>query len=178
MLNTGLVSVFNYLFWLIASHMASAVHIGLATEAISAAAMLVALSRLGMDDSLTRFYPQSKDPGGFFNTLIVIMLLVTIIVITGFFIGLPYISPSLLFLDKWQYSLLFIGYVFFTSICDMQGTALVAIRRADLAFLQYSILVLRIPLLFVMGSLGTIGIFLALDIAYFIMMAVRHCPPV
>ncbi len=172
MLNTGLVSVFNYLFWLIASHMASAVDIGLATEAISAAAMLVALSRLGMDDSLTRFYPQSKNPGGFFNTLIVIMLLVTVIVITIFIIGLQYISPALLFLNKWQYSLLFIGYIFLTSICDMQGTALVAIRRADLAFLQYSILVLRIPLLLFAGSLGMLGIFLVLDVTYFIMMAV------
>ncbi len=171
MLNTGLVSIFNYLFWLMASHMASAVDIGLATEAISAAAMLVALSRLGMDDSLTRFYPQSKDPDGFYNSLIVIMLLVTVIVIIGFIIGLPYISPALLFLDKWQYSLLFIGYIFLTSVCDMQGTALVAIRRADLAFLQYSILILRIPLLIVLGSSGMFGIFLALDITYFIMLA-------
>lgn len=159
MLNTGLASLFNYLFWLIASHMVSAVHTGLTTEAISAAVMIVALSRLGMDDSLTRFYPQSKNPNGLYNALIVIMLLVTIIVTTGFIIGLPYISPALLFLNKWQFLLLFIGYILLTSICDMQGTALVAIRRADLAFLQYSILTLRIPMLFAMGSLGIPGIF-------------------
>lgn len=171
MLNTGLVSFFNYVFWLIASHIAPAAHVGVATEAISAAAMIVALSRLGMDDSLTRFFPQSKDPTGFYNALIAIILLVMIIAIAGFFLGLPYISPALLFLNKWQYSLLFTGYVILTSVCDMQGTALVAIRRADLAFLQYSILILRIPLLFVMGSLGAIGIFLALDIAYLITMA-------
>jgi O-antigen/teichoic acid export membrane protein len=171
MLNTGLVSFFNYVFWLIASRIAPAAHIGVATEAISAAAMIVALSRLGMDDSLTRFFPQSKDPVGFYNALIAIILLVTIIAIAGFFLGLPYISPALLFLNKWQYSLLFIGYVILTSVCDMQGTALVAIRRADLAFLQYGILILRIPLLFAMGSLGAIGIFLALDIAYLATMA-------
>ena len=171
MLNTGLVSIFNYLFWLIASRTAPAIQIGLSIEAISAAAMIVAVSRLGMDDSLTRFFPESKDSGGFFNALIVIMLLVTIAVIAGFFLGLSYISPALLFLDRWQYSLLFIGYVFLTSICDMQGTALVAIRRADLAFLQYSMLILRIPLLLVMGSLGILGIFLALDIAYLVTMA-------
>ncbi len=171
MLNTGLVSIFNYLFWLIASRTAPAAQIGLSIEAISAAAMIVAVSRLGMDDSLTRFFPESKDSGGFFNALIVIMLLVTIAVIAGFFLGLSYISPALLFLDRWQYSLLFIGYVFLTSICDMQGTALVAIRRADLAFLQYSMLILRIPLLLVMGSLGILGIFLVLDIAYLVTMA-------
>lgn len=171
MLNTGLVSLFNYGFWLLAGHMASSEHIGLATEAIAAAAMIVAIARLGMDDSLTRFFPQSKDKGGFYNALIAIMLLVTIIVIAGFILGLPYISPALLFLKNWQYILLFIGFVFLTSICDMQGTALVAIRRADLALLEYSFLILRIPLLFVLGSLGMLGIFLALDVTYLVMMA-------
>jgi len=54
----------------------------------------------------------------------------------------------------------------------MQGTTLVAIRRADLALLEFAILFLRIPLLFVMGSLGVFGIFLANDIVYLIMMVV------
>lgn len=172
MLNTGLVSLFNYIFWLLAGHMTSAEHIGLATEAIAAAAMIVAISRLGMDDSITRFFPQSKDKGGFYNALIAMMLLVTIIVIAGFILGLQYISPALLFLKNWQYLLLFAGFVFLTSICDMQGTALVAIRRADLALLEYSILILRIPLLIAMGSLGVSGVFLSLNITYLIMMVV------
>ena len=134
--------------------------------------MMVAISRLGMDDSITRFFPQSKDRGGFLNALIVIMLLVTIIVFAGFMLGLPYISPALLFLQQWQYTLLFVVLVFLTSVCNMQGTALVAIRRADLALLEFAILFLRIPLLFVLGSLGIFGIFLAKDIIYLIMMVV------
>ena len=106
MLNTGVNTLFTYIFWLIAGHMTSTDHIGLTTEALSAGAMIVAVSRLGMDDSLTRFFPQSKNPDGFYNALIVIMLLVTIVVFLGFFIGLPYISSSLLFLNKsYQYEL-------------------------------------------------------------------------
>jgi O-antigen/teichoic acid export membrane protein len=169
MLNTGLVSLFNYLFLLLAGKVTSPGHVGLATAAISAAAMMVAISRLGMDDSITRFFPQSKDRGGFLNALIAIMLLAAIIVIAGFMLGLPYISPALLFLKQWQYFLLFIVLIFLTSICNMQGTTLVAMRRADLALLEFAILFLRIPLLFVLGSLGIIGIFLATDIAYLLM---------
>jgi O-antigen/teichoic acid export membrane protein len=171
MLNTGLVSLCNYLFWLLADNVTSSEHVGLATAAIAAASMIVAIARLGMDYSITRFFPQYRDKGGFYNALIVIMLLATIFVIAGFFLGLPYISPALLFLRNWEYALLFIVFVFLTSICNMQGTALVAIRRADLALLEYSILVLRIPLLIILGSLGVLGIFLALDITYLIMMA-------
>ena len=36
MLNTGLVSLFNYVFWLLADNVTSSEHIGLATAAISA----------------------------------------------------------------------------------------------------------------------------------------------
>jgi len=172
MLNTGLVSLFNYGFLLLAGKVTSHEDVGLATAAISAAAMMVAISRLGMDDSITRFFPHSNDRGGFLNALIGIMLLATVIVIAGFMISLPYISPALIFLKQWQYFLLFVVLVFLTSICNMQGTALVALRRADLALLEYATLFLRIPLLFVLGSLGIFGIFLATDITYLVMMVV------
>jgi O-antigen/teichoic acid export membrane protein len=172
MSNTGLVTLFNYLFWLLANKVTSSEHIGLATTAISSAAMIVAISRLGMDDSITRFLPQSKDSVGFLNALILIMLLMTVMMIAGFLVWLPHISPALLFIKKWQYALLFIILIFLTSICNMQGTALVAIRRADLALLEYTILFLRIPLLFVMGTLGVFGIFLATDITYLVMLIV------
>jgi O-antigen/teichoic acid export membrane protein len=172
MSNTGLVSLFNYVFWLIASIVTSPEQIGLATASISAAAMMVALSRLGMDDSITRFFPQSKDRDGFLNALIAIMLMMTTIVIAGFMLWLPYISPALLFIKQWQYFLLFVVLIFLTSISNMQGTALVALRRADLALLEFAALFLRLPLLFVLGSLGVFGMFLATDIAYLIMVVV------
>jgi O-antigen/teichoic acid export membrane protein len=172
MSNTGLVSLFNYLFWLLAGKVTSAEHVGLATAAISASMMIAAISRLGMDDSITRFLPQSKDRGGFVNALIAIMLLVTIIVLVGFMTGLPHISPAMLFLKQWQYALLFVVLVLLTSVCNMQGTTLVASRRADLALMEYAILFLRIPLIFVLGALGVSGIFLAMDITYLIMMVV------
>jgi O-antigen/teichoic acid export membrane protein len=172
MLNTGLVSLFNYVFWLLAVKVTSSEQSGLAIAAISAAAMMVAISRLGMDDSITRFLPQSKDRGGFLNALIFIMLVMTTVVIAGFMLGLPHISPALLFLKQWQYAPLFVVLIFLTALCNMQGTTLVAIRRADLALLEFAILFLRIPLLFLMGSLGIAGIFLANDITYLIMAVV------
>lgn len=170
MLNTGLVSLFNYLFWLFAGKITSSEQVGLSTAAVSAAAMMVAISRLGMDDSITRFFPETEDRGAFLNALIMIMLTMTVIIITGFMILLPYISPALLFLKESQYTLLFVVYIFLTSVCNMQGTAFVASRRADLALLLFALLFLRIPLLFILGSLGVFGIFIALDITYFIMM--------
>lgn len=172
MLNTGLVSLFNYLFLLLAVKVTSSEYVGLATASISAGMMIAAISRLGMDDSITRFLPQSKDGGGFVNALIAIMLVVTIIVLAGFMMWLPHVSPALMFLQKWQYALLFLVLVFLMSICNMQGTTLVASRRADLALLEFALLFIRIPLLFVTGALGVIGIFLALDITYFVMMVV------
>ncbi len=172
MSNTGLVTLFNYLFWLLAGKVASAEQVGLATAAVSAAAMMVAISRLGMDDSITRFFPQSRDRGGFFNSLVAIVLTVTAIVVAGFMIGLPRVSPALLFLREWQYLLPFVVFIFLTAITNMQGTALVASRRADLALLEFAVLFLRIPLLFAVGTLGVFGIFIAMDITYLVVAAV------
>ncbi|WP_158308898.1 lipopolysaccharide biosynthesis protein [Methanocella arvoryzae] len=172
MLNTGLVTLFNYVFWILAVRVVSSEHVGLATAVVSASMMIAAISRLGMDDSITRFLPQSKDRGGFVNALIAIMLAVTVVVLFGFMAGLRQISPALLFLREWQYLLPFVVLVFLTSVCNMQGTTLVASRRADLALMEYALLFLRIPLLLITGSLGLFGIFLALDVTYLIMMLV------
>lgn len=170
MLNTGLVTLFNYVFWLLAGRATSPESVGLATAAISASMMIAAVSRLGMDDSITRFLPQSKDRGGFVNALIAIMLAVTIFVLAGFLYWLPDLSPALAFLRQWQYALPFVVLVLLTSVCNMQGTTLVASRRADLALVEFAILILRIPLLLVTGALGILGIFLSMDVTYLVMM--------
>jgi O-antigen/teichoic acid export membrane protein len=171
-LNTGLSSAFNFVFWMIAGHTTSASIIGLATAAISAAAMLVTISRFGLDDGLVRFFPESRDKSGFYNATILIIMLVTLPIVGIFLFGLNVFSPALGFLRELQFLPVFIGYILITTVCDMQGTALVAVRKADLSLLQSSILFLRIPLLLLLSSLGVMGILVSLDFAYLAMLVI------
>ena len=172
MSNTGLVALFNYVFWLLAGKVTSPGHVGLATAAISASMMIAAISRLGMDDSITRFLPQSKDRGGFVNALIAIMLLVTVIVLAGFMI--------------WAAAYL-AGAVIPSTVAIRSAVRRIGFPHVRMQYAGHyprgeqkggpgtpgiRLLFLRIPLLFVTGSLGIFGIFLAMDITYLVMMIV------
>ena len=171
-LNTGMAYVLNFLFWMIAGHTVSAGSIGLATATISAAAMLVTMSRFGLDASLVRYIPRSRDKSGFYNATILIILLLSLIVAIVFLAGLNLFSPALDFLRKQVFLIEFIGYILLTAVCNMQGTALVAVRKADLSLLQSSVLAVRIPLLWAFASLGVLGIFVSMNLAYLAMMIV------
>ena len=172
MLNTGMASVFNFLFWMIAGHTVSAKDIGLATAAISAAAMLVTISRFGLDAGLIRYIPQSRDRSGFYNATILIIVLVSVVIAIIFLLGLNKFSSALVFLREQKFLIVFIGYILITAVCNMQGTALVAVRKADLSLLQSSALAIRIPLLWAFSSLGLLGIIASMDLAYLAMMIV------
>jgi O-antigen/teichoic acid export membrane protein len=172
MLNTGIALMFNFLFWVIAGHTVSAKDIGLATAAISAAAMLITLSRFGLDAGLVRYIPQSRDKSGFYNATILIIVLVSVVITVLFLMGLNVFSPALDFLREQNFLIVFIGYILITAVCNMQGTALVAVRKADLSLLQSIILAIRIPLLCAFSSLGLLGIIASMDLAYLAMMIV------
>jgi O-antigen/teichoic acid export membrane protein len=172
MLNTGISSIFNFVFWMIAGHTISAKSIGLASAAISAAALLITISWFGLDAGLVRYFPRSTDKSGFYNATILIIILVTLLITAIFLIGLNEFSPAMEFLTGWRFLFIFIGYILITAVCNMQGTALVAVRRADLSLLQSSILVIRIPLLWAISSLSIIGILVSMDLAYLAMLII------
>jgi O-antigen/teichoic acid export membrane protein len=170
MLNTAMASIFNFLFWMIAGRTVSAESIGLATAAISAAAMLVTLSRFGLDAGIVRYFPRYVDKSGFYNATILIILLVTFLMTGIFLAGLDILSPAMLFLKEQKFVILFIGYILITAVCNIQGTAFVAVRRADLSLLQSSVLAISIPLLWTLSSLGILGIIISIDIGYLAML--------
>ncbi|KCZ72191.1 Polysaccharide biosynthesis protein [Candidatus Methanoperedens nitroreducens] len=57
-LNSAFGAFFGLLFWIVAARTMSSKDIGLATAAISAAALIVGLSRLGLDAGLVKYLPE------------------------------------------------------------------------------------------------------------------------
>jgi O-antigen/teichoic acid export membrane protein len=172
MLNTGIASLFNFLFWMVAGRSMPPESVGLATAAVSAAAMIVTLSRLGLDAALVRYFPGARDREGFYNAIMAINLLATITISGIFIIGLNVFSPPLEFLRGWQFFPAFMAYVLLTAACSMQGTALVAIRKAYLSLVQGFILAVRIPLLYAASSAGVLGVIESMDFAYLAMLVI------
>lgn len=157
---------YGLVFWIVAAHMLRSDDLGLAIATISAATLLTSLSRFGMDDVLVRFLPGSKDKPVLYSSILLVTLLLAIIMTVGFLCLVDYLSPSLSYLRNGWYLLLFLFYMVTISIYTTQNTTLLAIRRADLSFVQNSLLGMRILLLFAIASLGAIGILLSFNVAY------------
>ncbi len=166
LLNSAFGAFFGLIFWIVAARTMSAKDIGLATAAISAAALIVGLSRLGLDTGLIRYLPESKNKKGLYNAIVMVTLVLAIILATVLMLGINIFSPSLSFLRDGWFLPVFFAYVAITSINSIQNIAFISIRRADLSLIQNLLLGARIPILLLISGLGVFGVFSSFGIAF------------
>jgi O-antigen/teichoic acid export membrane protein len=168
MLNSAFAALFGLLFWIVAARIMSSNDIGLATAAISAAALIQVLSRLGMDAGLVRYLPESNNKNGLYSIVAIVTLAVALFLTAVFISGLHFFSPALVFMREGFFLPLLVVYVTISSLYSTQNMALIVIRRADLSFVQNLLLGIRIPILFFVVSLSVLGVFYALSSAFII----------
>lgn len=171
MLNAIFSSFFGLLFWIVAARTMPSTTIGLATAAISAAALVFTLSRLGLDTGLTRFLPRSQDRDGLYSTVLFITLILALAFTAVFLSVIGFFSPQLVFLREGGFLLVFLGYAAIYAIFSTQNNALVSLRRGDLFLVQNLLFGLRVPILFAVVGLGALGIFMSYDIALLVTLA-------
>jgi len=157
---------FALIFWVVVARTVSSTAVGLATAAFSSTVLLINLAPLGLDAGLTRFLPGSNDKCGLYSTTVIITLLASLAFMAIFLSGLGVFSPQLVFLREGWLFVVLIAFAAVTAISTMQGTALIAARQGHLYFIQNTILGIRVPLIVVFASLGTLGVFLSWDVAF------------
>jgi O-antigen/teichoic acid export membrane protein len=140
--------------------------IGLATAAISSAALIVGLSRLGLDAGLIRYLPESKNKNGLYSTIVMVTLVLALVLSIVFMLGINIFSPALSFLREGWFLPVFFAYIAVTSIYSVQNMAFISIRRADLSLIQNLLLGARIPIQLLIAGMGVFGVFSSLAIAY------------
>ncbi len=166
MLGTAVTSLIGLLFWIIAVRLMPAREIGLASAAISTAALIVMLSRLGMDTGLVRFFPAAPSRSRLYNSVMNFTTGITIVGAVAFVAVVGIVSPALDVLQRPSAALVFLAYVVATSVFNLQNTALIALRRTEYSLVQNILLGVRIPLLFLTAAFGMIGLFLSFVAAY------------
>jgi O-antigen/teichoic acid export membrane protein len=166
MLNSAIGAFFGLLFWIVAARTMPAKDIGLATAAISAAALIVGLSKLGLDSGLVRYLPESKNKNALYSTIVMITLILALVLTAVFMLGINLFSPALSFLRDGWFLPVFFAYIAVTSIYSVQNLAFISIRRADLSLIQNLLLGARIPILLLIAGMGVFGVFSSLGIAY------------
>lgn len=166
MLTQVFATFFALAFWMAAARTMSSTTVGLATAAFSSTVLLIGLAPLGLDAGLTRFLPGSNNKRGLYSTTMLITLLSSLTLMAIFLGGLQILSPQLVFLREGWFLIALIGFAAVTAVSTMQATALMAARQGHLYLIQNTILGLRVPLIIVFASLGTLGVFLSWDVAF------------
>ncbi|MGB8310680.1 MAG: hypothetical protein WCE81_02305 [Halobacteriota archaeon] len=166
MLTQVFATFFALAFWMVAARTMSSTNVGLATAAFSSTVLLINLAPLGLDAGLTRFLPGSNNKRGLYSTTVIITLLSSLAFMAIFLGGLGVFSSQLLFLREGWFLVALIAFAAVTAVSTMQSTALIAARQGHLYLIQNTILGVRVPLIFVFASLGTLGVFLSWDVAF------------
>ena len=145
------------LFWLAAAELYSQQDVGIASSVLSSLFLIELVSRLGLDYSIIRFFPE-KDKCKIFNTSIIVapslaLLLGITCVGLQYFTDLADAEPFNITSD-----LAFILIPFVLSAIVMLGTSFKAIHRSELSLFQNLLEILSIFLLLPLLSLGAEGI--------------------
>jgi len=172
MLNSAFTNVFGLVFWIVGARLLSTGAIGLAAAAIAAGSLIISLSRLGLDIGLLRFVPQSAEKSALYDTVTSIVVSVAFVLTAAFLLMLPFLSPALAFLRQGTFLLAFLAYACLYATVIVQGNTMIAMRKGDLYLLQGLVLGLRIPLLLLLVSLTTLGIFISFDVTLIVTLLI------
>lgn len=159
--STAVMSLFGFVFWIIAARLYSTSDIGIATALISVLGLLGGFSVLGFNVGLIRYLPGSKDKNRKINTAFTLVALVAIVVSAIYLMFIHNFSPDLEFIrDSLGMSLIFIVFIIFASWNTLVESVYIAFRDAKYILVKNTIFsTLKIFGLFILVSFGAFGIF-------------------
>ena len=167
MVSTIIGSILGFVFWMLVTRYYTPHDVGLATALISAANLLSAFSLLGFNFGILRFLPNEKDKTDMINSCFTITFFFAVLLSSIFILCIGAWSPTLLFMrDSLIFSAVFIVFVFTNSLVRLQQTIFVALRSAELSFIQ-NITLSTLKLIFItfLVSFSILGIILSWTIA-------------
>ena len=175
MLNTAIMAILGFFFWMIVARFYSEAEVGFSSAIISALNLLNIISLAGLNTSLIRFLPRSDKPQELINTSYTLSSLISLVVAGIFIAGVSLWSPSLNFIK--QNSIFTLAFIIFTllwTLSSMVGATFVARRRARFVLSKNTIFsVLKIPFPILLVSLfRTFGVVASWGIANAIALAI------
>jgi len=174
MATTVIGSLLGFFFWMLVARYYTPHDVGIATALISAANLLAVFSLLGFGFGIRRFLPNENDKQGMINSCLTITFLFSIILSAIFIFGLNIWSPALSFVrENMIFLLFFVVFVFTGSLTNLQQSIFVALRSAELSFIQnITLSVLKLIFVLCLVAFGVFGIVSSWAIAACIALAV------
>lgn len=174
-----------FFFWIINARLFSASNVGLATSFINFGILIAAFTNLGLPNTIIRFLPKSKKPGGLFGAS---LILVTISSFIGGILALkllPHLAPKLDFVTaSVGLETLLVLLIMTTAIGALLDGTLISFRKGELVLIKSVITLLpRLVLPFLAleaGVRGMTGIYiltLLLGVGYNLMIIIGRLLP-
>lgn len=164
--STAIMSVLGFLFWLSVAHLYSPEQIGSASALIAATTLLGNMSLLGMEYSLMRFLPKSKNQSRDINAAIGFVAAAALVAAIGYLFVSPLLNIHISHLDDPLLRVGFIVLMIVVSLNSLTDAVFIANRRAGLHTITYSVLAtVKLLLPLVLVPFGSLGIFAGYAVA-------------
>ena len=185
-LSTAIMSVLGFGFWLFVAHLYSPEQIGSASALIAVTTLLGNISLLGLEASLIRFLPSSKNQSRDINAAALAVTIASVLAAVAYLVISPLLGVHISLLDDSWEQISFTVLMIVVSLNSLTDAVFIANRRAELHTMTYTVLAtvkLILPLLLI--PFGSMGIFAAyagamlasLALTYFLMRhAVNYRP--
>lgn len=147
---------FGFFFWMIAARLYSQADVGIATALMSSMGLLILISRLGLDQSVIRFFPQ-RDKNKVLGTAIIVPTAVALGAGLVFIAVVDTVSPELTVVRT--IAPLYLAFLGAYSVTWVLEGAFNALRKSEYYFVLNLLYGSRILFLLPLVFLGAMGIF-------------------
>ncbi len=154
---------FGFFFWMIAARFYSQADVGIATALMSSMGLLILISRLGLDQSVIRFFP-SRDKNRVLGTAVLVPTAIALGAGVFFIAAVDVLAPELAIVRS--IAPLYLVILGAYSIVWVFEGALNALRKSEYYFALNLLYGTRILFLVPLVSLGAMGIFGAFGLSF------------
>lgn len=162
----------GFFFWLIAARLYSKYDVGVAAALISSLSLILLLSRVGLDNSAMRFYPE-KNSNSIFNTYIFITLILSII-LSIIYADIFIKEFADITMNSSYFKLGFILLALASSLISTSSNIFIILRKAKFSFIQNILMFSRIVLLLPLAFSGSFGILASYGISMTLAILVAY----
>jgi len=156
-------SLSGFIFWMLAANIYQEEDVGIAAALISSMTLLSILSRLGFHISIIQFFPRG-DKSAILSTYVNITTIVSFLLSIIYIVSIRVWSPKLDILCS-DFGVIFVIVLIINSIIPLLGYSFIAIRKTKFNTFIYTIMGLRLIILYPLSSGGAFGIFNAVGIS-------------
>lgn len=148
-------AVAGFIFWNVAARLYSPGEVGVASALVSAINLVFAISMLGLNFSLIRFYPEYRERAA--GSSLILALIASVVVSTAYALIMGK-SRHLEDVFSIKFLALFVFFSMAGTAYNVLSTYAIAKRKTEHSFVQSVLFALRFLFLFALISLGALGI--------------------